>query len=334
MLRDEYVPVAVDDWYYRRKRDAEGEFFWKISGSWGSVGDGETRQQLTCVTARGRVLSKKNEGQFPAQVRDRLRQSLVEFKSLPKSERAPRSAKVEALKQRDQTYLPPTPSEGSLILKVYTRGLDRNSRGELTHCNLDQEIRERAQLNEIAGAEYYKAKEAPQPDRLWITQAEWKSLVPANPKKGASFPLPESIVKRLCQYHLFDDTWGLPLPWGDGDTRSARMILTIQEVSPAQVLLHLEGEAVIANASDPSKAGHGYQPRVLGSLCYDRKRNAFTRFDLVAVGDHWDNDGSGAGRRGRHPLGIAIELAKGDSPQDRLPPDTTRGGRLANYLGQ
>jgi len=158
--------------------------------------------------------------------------------------------------------------------------------------------------------------------------------VPADPKKGASFPLPERIVRRFGQFHLFDNTWGLPYPWRPEDLRSSRMTVTIADVAPGEILLRLEGEALIATAAEASQAARGYDAKVLGHLRFDRARKAFTRFDGVILGDHWDNDGSGAGRTGRHPLGIAFELAKGDSPQDRVPPETTRGGRLSQYLGE
>ena len=47
-------------------------------------------------------------------------------------------------------------------------------------------------------------------DSLWMTEAEWKSLVPENPKKGDSFPVARSIRDRIFQFSLSDRYRGGP----------------------------------------------------------------------------------------------------------------------------
>ena len=41
---------------------------------------------------------------------------------------------------------------------------------------------------------------APTNDMLWLMEAEWKSLIPANPKKGDTFAVPRSVSWRLFLY--------------------------------------------------------------------------------------------------------------------------------------
>jgi hypothetical protein len=52
------------------------------------------------------------------------------------------------------------------------------------------------------------------------------------------------------------------------------------------------------------------------------RKAAFTRFDVVVIGDYWGGDYEGGRfkRPGRTPLGISFELATGDNAIDRVPP--------------
>ena len=67
---------------------------------------------------------------------------------------------------------------------------------------------------------------------------------------------------------------------------------------------------------------------------YDRAKKVISRFDLLALGDVWgrwgeaNNNSQTVERPGRNPVVIAFELARGDSPSDRIPP----GGNGA-YVG-
>ena len=61
LLTQHFVPVARDDWYERRRDDAEGEFFRRLFGA-KHVKDphadaGGTRQGMYCLTADGTLLA-------------------------------------------------------------------------------------------------------------------------------------------------------------------------------------------------------------------------------------------------------------------------------------
>jgi hypothetical protein len=82
---------------------------------------------------------------------------------------------------------------------------------------------------------------------------------------------------------------------------------------------------LLATAADPERANRGFDVQLLGWIDYDRSKKAITRFDAVAVGDHWgEGRFTGGARPGRNPLGIAFELATGDDPGDRVPPQAAR----------
>src|SRR5882757_9367285 len=69
----------------------------------------------------------------------------------------------------------------------------------------------------------------------------------------------------------------------------------------------------------------GYEPRVLGFIECDTVKKVITRFDVVAMGDHFGRLGiaDSAARVGLQPLGISFELVTGNAPADRIPPGRT-----------
>jgi hypothetical protein len=156
---------------------------------------------------------------------------------------------------------------------------------------------------------------------VWLTEAEWKSLVPPDPKKGDSFAVPDGIQKRLFRYHLVNGTFGLPGSWRLEHIRTAVLTLTVEEVSPL-LRMRLQGTALLTTDADVERAQRGYDARLSGWLTYDREKKAFTRFDMIALGDYWGGDYEGGRfkRPGRTPLGIAFELVRGDNAIDRVPP--------------
>ena len=95
MATEDYVPVAADDWYQRRREDEEGKFFRAVAHQGPRKGEGgATRQGIYCFTADGRLLAYKNAGQLPDVMRDTLRAGLREWQKLPEDRRKPGAVKV------------------------------------------------------------------------------------------------------------------------------------------------------------------------------------------------------------------------------------------------
>jgi hypothetical protein len=166
----------------------------------------------------------------------------------------------------------------------------------------------------------------PTPDILWLTEAEWKSLVPTNPQKGDRHPVPDSLADYLCRGYLRDSSRGCQGGWEIGELRSRELTLTVEETSADSIRLRLDGSALLASAPDPMKADSGYAARLSGLLEYDPAGKRFRRLDIVADGDVWGHAGGEQGDGYRHKnrvrLGVAFELARGDSPFDRVFPGT------------
>jgi hypothetical protein len=315
MATEDYVPVAGDDWYQRRRNDAEGKFFRSIADQGPRKGTaGSTRQGIYCFTADGKLLAFKNAGDLPEVMREVLRKGLHEWQKLPAERRKPGAISVEDLDRTDPIYAR-TPPSGGLIVNVYTRilGRDKNGwcKGKCETPGGDQAAR----------------------DHLWLTKAEWKALVPANPMKGDRSPLPAAVAERILRFHLIDNTRGEPPLWRREDVRAQKLTLTVEEVTPARIELRLDGSALLATEANAAKAARGFDVRLLGHLQYDREKQVLNRFDVVAVGDHWGHGPyTGGARPGRQPLGIAFELATGKGVADLVPPQATR--EIDVYFGR
>jgi hypothetical protein len=319
--------------------DAEGKFARDsriyLTGSSGGV---------AFLTAGGKLLGKKH---LHGVKESGIREALDDWNKLPENERRPGAIKVGERGPIDKKHATMPPPEGCLILKVYARYLARVPKGDLRITTLLKDFPGIKQPATAYPGQFEYNSEA-NPDFLWLTEAEWKSLVPADAKKGDRHSLPAAIIQRICRYHLLPDSLNGRTgdTWGVAGIRAREATLTVEDVTPAGVRLSLDGFVHLGNAFDPDAGplksqkdyskSLGYEARLRGYLSYDAKKRAFTRFDMVALGDMYGNcvEGSWYYRPGRSPVGYAFELSDGATPVDRLPPrgNMTRAD-LERYLG-
>jgi hypothetical protein len=315
MAVEDFVPVAGDDWYERRRDDAEGRFFRAVADQGPRKGEGgSTRQGIYVFTADGQLLVYRNS-QDAAVMRDVLRQGLAAWNNLPAGRRQPGAVRVGDAGETDARYTR-TPPAGTLVVNFHTRILDRAGKDDFCRGTCGTVGGDHAAL-----------------DHLWITAAECRALVPEKPHHGDKVPLPPAVVERILRFHLVDNTRGEPAAWHREDIRSQDLTLTVEQAGDDGVGLRLEGSALLATDADLARARRGFDVRLLGHLHYDAGKKAFDRFDVVALGEHWgDSKFTPGARPGRTPLGVAFELANGTSPADRVPPQGARD--LGEYLGQ
>jgi hypothetical protein len=313
MASEDFVAVAADDWYQRRRQDEVGKFWMSVAQQGRPRDDTGTRQGIYCLTADGKLLASRNS-QNPEVMRDVLHAGLAKFKALPAAQRKPGATTVGELTRID-TNFERTPPRGGLIVNVYTRILDRDASGQLCKgtCSVrggDQSAR----------------------DHLWLTEAEWNSLVPANPKPGDQFPLPAAIEERIARFHLIDNTRGEPPMWQRREIRSRRLNLTVTEVAAGAVHLKLEGAVLLSTQAIPEQAQRGFDGQMLGYIIIDTSAKKITQFSLVALGEHWGRGQfTGKARPGRSLLGHVFELAQADASTDRIPPQAARD--IGAYFG-
>jgi hypothetical protein len=288
---------------------------------------------MVCVTASGKVLGNGRD----------LQKGLEAWNKLPESERKPGAVQVGERGKIDTARAEravPTPPPGTLILKIYARFLSRTDDGQLRHATPqdfmgDDKVRAqmlaaypealaRARLDGIIPKDRLehirrgiadRISEA-QPDFFWLTEAEWKSLVPANPKKGDQFAVPEALTKRIFGSRL-DPNQLIGEPHY-APVRSGELTLTVEDISSSSVRLRIAGSALLrVDFETAQKTGQeGEEARLVGFLDYDLQKNIFTRFDIVAVGDTYGLLSPGLGhllysRPGRSPYGVVFELVSG-----------------------
>ena len=159
-----------------------------------------------------------------------------------------------------------------------------------------------------------------QHDSLWMTKAEWQSLVPEQPKVGDSRTVPAFLVSRFGVHH--GSAFG-----GNGVKISATpkptLTLMVEDASPDQIRLRLQGSLQTSDCQGSLKvAVVDYQ--VTGCLHYDVKKKTFSRFDMVAVGDISGTENPPP--KGRTMVVVMLfELSPGDTPWQRTPPFSCGG---------
>ena len=313
LINDNFVAVAMDDFFQRRRQDAEGEFFRKVAdqGPRKGVG-GSTRQGIYAFTSDGKLLQYRNHHD-PAVMRKFLEDALVTWKKLPASQRAKGSIEVPDLARIDTRWVPTMPKD-TLIVNVHARILDRDNDSF------------------SPGTCRFPGGQRASQDHLWIRAEEWQALMPKDAKEGQQIAIPEKLLYRLARFHLVDNTRGEPPMWQSREIRKADVKLVVEKVQATQVRLKLTGSLVLATDADLDKASRGYDVSLLGELCYQPAQRKITKFNVVAVGDHWGEGTYTRGARpGRQPLGVAFELADPSRAASRVPPQAMR--EAGNYWG-
>jgi hypothetical protein len=294
-----FIPVALDT-YFRGAGD-EMEFCQKIKAG---------GNHMVVATAGGTVLGGKDA----LRMREKeLAKILEDFKALPEDERKPK-IDVPADVAPPKRKLPPPPENG-LILKGYCTYVRPDESGKI-----------------VRSKEWYyrdnpdRWPAETQNDMLWLAEAEWKSLIPADPKKGDRADVDPRIQKRLFCTICID--------YMEGSVnallaRETSLTLTVETATPEEISMRLDGTAKLGKELEEKarkeKNTRGSDVRVLGYVTVDRAKNAITRFDIVGLGLAWGNKMEYLHREIRLDAfpwmyGIAVELVTTRRPIDLVPP--------------
>jgi hypothetical protein len=227
------------------------------------------------------------------------------------------------------------PPAGALILRTYHRLLTRDPDGSVRKVVPTDYPQLKKNGDRDTWITHYGERWEAQPDFMWITQSEWQAIVRPNPLPGDQYPLLEPVADRMTRAHLI-----MGMAYGEcgicdkKSVRSRTLTLTVTGVSADRVALRLDGAAALGadyetamkedrKGAREGRSVQGFEPKVLGYLNWDRKAKAFTRFDVVALGDAYGTPGGDHHfnyRPGRYPIGISLELAGGTTPAERVPP--------------
>lgn len=193
-LREEFIPVAVDQHVHRRLKDAEGTLFSGILKQAGR-GLGGRSQGVYIFDASDKLLAFSNTADA-GQVKRLMAKALSSF---DRTVEAPASVSEPSLSPVTGT----TPPKGTTIVTVTSKVLGGYDKVK-------------GRRTEIHAASLGR-------DHLWIREDEAAALA-----KGT---VPKSLTMRLVRYHLIDNTRGEPPFWQSKDVRAAELILTDGKLS-------------------------------------------------------------------------------------------------------
>lgn len=209
MLRESFVPVAIDQAYERRQQDREGEFYRKFAGQGPRHDFNGTTQGFYVATAAGELLLYNNNRDVP-KVRRLTKEALQRFAD---SDAAVAATAAIEHGQQDARYAP-TPPDGGLVVRVRARVLGGYEATDDRWRRAMQQALSR--------------------DNLWLTKQEHQDLV-----AGA---LPDSVLRRLARYHLVDGTRGEPPMWQPGEVRELEVTRKGKRIQ-GRVVLRTDDEA-------------------------------------------------------------------------------------------
>src|SRR5262249_4298644 len=121
----------------------------------------------------------------------------------------------------------------------------------------------------------------PEPGRtwVWLDEAKWKSLVPAQPKIGDGVAVPEALATRLLRLTMLDTVYCFSWPWPAAAIRSKDLVIKVTGLSPERVTMTLEG---VVHFEEPART---FDVSLSGVLELDRKAQAFKRIDITGLGE-------------------------------------------------
>lgn len=182
MLKEDFVPVAIDQWYQRQQKDAEGEFYQKIARQGPRNDMNATTQGRYMATPDGTLLGFNNNHDLVGveRLKQLMKKTLEEFEGHRDTE-----ARVIPQGTQDPRFLL-TVTPGTLVIRVHAKVLGTS-----------------ATAHSIFG-------KAVSRDNLWIQEEEIPQLVAAI-RSGGDFPT--RISRRLVRFHLIDNTRGEPPRW-------------------------------------------------------------------------------------------------------------------------
>ena len=253
MLQNDFIPAAVDGGMTRRRKDPEGEFYLKFAFT----------QARYVAAADGTSLAKKTWVPSP-HLNRWMKDALARFKKLPDASKRP-VVDAGELAKSTRPMAPP----GGLVLTEISRLI----KGQ-----------------EVASAANAQCARLPAYDRVWLTHAEWRELLPKGNTK--SFEVDKHLVRKLARFHTVDIIGTQRAPWPESSVRDCHLAGEVIRSEGGTVDVRLTGSILIEGSSKPAPnlgpddGEVKLDLRLAGVLRYDKVRDEITQFDLVAHGPY------------------------------------------------
>lgn len=284
LLKEEFVAVAADDWYQRRRKDEVGKFFRKVA-SQGPRDPNQTQQGHYVFTAKGTLLGFNNN-RGPEKRLAMMKEALKKWEALPEVEK---TVEVPEKGKSDERYHHELP-EGGQIVKVFTRCLEARE-GRLQKLAADK-VGNQAAV-----------------DHLWFQQAEVEKLGKLIAEGGGE--VPEWLGLRIARFHLRDNTRGEPRDWKNAEIK--KWSLKVDGKGK------MSGDFLI----DSADGKLGYEGEFQGRLAVERGRLVKFDL-LVIGKHWGHGEFTWGARPGKTPMGQVFQLSGGKEVRDRIPPQGIR----------
>lgn len=306
LIKENFVPVAADDWYQRRRRDPVGRYFRFIVEQVRPRPNLESSLQgIYIFTATGELLAHRNSAKHVGLTHDVIQEALRRWHALPGRHTRPDAFKLPEIPASvwNHQYAPKLP-EGGRALRVVTRALERAPDGQLIEW------------------ESPSPASGPRPayDHAWLKANEIETLV-RQAKQLDSFPMADPVTYRLARFHLVDNTRGEPDHWKLEDIETATLNIDVVSRRTDAWQLELSGSFHL----EKSNQQRGYVGHWRGWIDINPNDGHVDRFDLFALGNHWGEGRYTPGARpGKTPLGVAMRLIESPSLGEAVPPQAMR----------
>jgi hypothetical protein len=185
MLKSDFVPVAIDQWYTRRQKDTEGEFYQSIAKQGPRNDMQHTTQGLYVCDAAGKLFGYNNN-RHTDPIKKIMREAIESFDKKANSKVAELERGSPDIKH-DRTI-----PEGTVVVRVNSKILGGYEKPDTKELEIFQ--------TSIAR------------DNLWILAEEKQQLL------NGTFP--DSLATRIARFHFIDNTRGEPPMWNHDEVKS------------------------------------------------------------------------------------------------------------------
>ena len=284
-----FIATTDEVWRLQNGTDPECTHFQEMAdhGHYGGR-EGMTRQGVYVCAPSGKFLASINSND-PDRVLAMMRRGLEAWEMLPEDERRlAADTKIRPEHRWEDSF----PQRG-LVLTVITRDLPEQ-------CDPSQPCE--VKWNQ---------------DYAWFSKEEARQWLPKDVRTGSKHQLPEQLVSRLARLHLVDAVKGQTSQFSNRDVAGSEISIEVLARSGDLATIRISG--VTRGDSSGRRYGqatHGVVTRLLGQATYDLGREAFTEFEIVALGKRWGSTRYNGRRRDSEtgPLGFVFRLSSPDAP--------------------
>ena len=198
LLKEDFIPVAIDQWFQRRQQDAEGKFYRKVAGQGPRANFDQTTQGRYVCTPDGKLLGYNNN-RGSERVLKMMKKALEEFD--------PSQTDFEPVEsgKSDPQFLATRIPEGAAVVRVTSKVLGGYEESE-------EEWKQAIQTS--TGR-----------DNLVLTQDDVSELLELQ-KSGGEIPI--SLAQRIARFHLVDNTRGEAEWWRPEEIKQLSLTIDAQ----------------------------------------------------------------------------------------------------------